>query len=128
MINNIDDFIKEHPTSILVNYDIANKFDYGITYRTQTKTTEKFRKDNHGKHISYPYIQPYLKLNEISNYELFIIHNGKVYELEKGNSTNSYKIKKEITNINYDISDDDIFYHKAKEPIIVNEPICIIEE
>lgn len=128
MINNMEDFINMHPKAVLVNYDIALKFDFGMAFRTKTKTVEKFRKDNHHKYIEYPYIQPYLKLSELSEYELFIIHNKKVYELAKGNKENNFKITKELTNINYDISDDDVFYNPPKEPRIINEPICIIEE
>ena len=127
MINNMEEFIQEHPKAVLVNYDIASKFDFGEAFRTKTKTVEKFRKDSHRKYIEYPYIQPYLTLSELSSYELFIIHDGKVYELAKGDKDNSFKIVRELTNINFNIGDDDVFYHPPKEPRIINEPICIIE-
>ena len=114
MINNMNEFIKEHPHAVIVNYDIADKFECGKTYRTSTNKTEEFRKDKKGKYLEYPYIQPYLSLK-------------KIYQLEWWNS-NSYKIKKEITNINFDIWYDDVFYAKGKNPTIVNEDIWIIEE
>ena len=43
--DNIDEFIEEHPYSVIVNYDIADKFDCGKTFRTNTKTLEDFKKD-----------------------------------------------------------------------------------
>lgn len=127
MINNMNEFIKEHPHAVIVNYDIDDKFECGKTYRTSTNKTEEFRKDKKGKYLEYPYIQPYLSLSDLSSYELFIIRNKKIYQLELWNS-NSYKIKKEITNINFDIWYDDVFYAKGKNPTIVNEDIWIIEE
>lgn len=87
------------------------------------KNLEKIKKGN----IEYPYIQPYLSLSDLSSYELFIIRNKKMYQLELGNS-NSYKLKKEITNINFDIWYDDVFYAKGEKPTIVNEDIWVIEE
>lgn len=126
MINNMDEFIKEHNKAVIVNYDIVDKFDCGKTFRTSTKTTEEFRKHK-GKYIDYPYIQPYLTLSDSSLYELFIIKNKKVFQLELG-SNNSYKISRELNNINFDIWDDDVFYKKGKIPKIVNEDLWIIEE
>ncbi len=114
MINNMDEFINEHPKAVLVNYDFNEKLDYGVAFRTKTKTVEKFRKDKHHKYIEYPYIQPYLRLSELSEYELFIIHNSKVYELAKGNKEDTFKIVRELTNINFDIGDDFVFYTPAK--------------
>ena len=73
MINNMNEFIKEHPHAVIVNYDIADKFECGKTYRTSTNKTEEFRKDKKGKYLEYPYIQPYLSLSDLSSYELFII-------------------------------------------------------
>ena len=128
MINNMEEFIEAHPKAVLVNYDIAKKFDYGEAFRTTRRTIEQFRKDNHRKYIEYPYIQPYLKLNELSEYELFIIHDNKVYELAKGSEENSFKITREVDNINFNIGDDDVFYCKPRPPRIINEPICIIED
>ncbi len=61
MINSIKEFEQKHPYAIIVNYDIAEKFDYGLCYRTQTKRAEVFAK-YHGKYITYPSIQPYLSL------------------------------------------------------------------
>ena len=127
-INNMDEFIEEHPYSVIVNYDIANKLDCGKTFRTATKTLEEFKKDKKGKYIKYPNIQPYLTLNDESSYELFIIHNQKIYKLELGNQENTYKIKCEISNINFNIGDDDVFYSKAKTPKIINEETWIIED
>ena len=51
MINNMNEFIKEHPHAVIVNYDIADKFECGKTYRTSTNKTEEFRKDKKGKYV-----------------------------------------------------------------------------
>lgn len=126
MINSMNDFINKHPNAVIVNYDIADKFDCGKTFRTSTKKVEDFRKYR-GKYIKYPYIQPYLTLSDSSSYELFIIRNKKVFQLELG-SNNSYKISRELNNINFDIWDDDVFYKKGNTPKIVNEELWIIEE
>lgn len=126
MINNMNEFINEHNNSVIVNYDIADKFDCGKIFRTSNGTVEDFRKYR-GKYIEYPYIQPYLTLNESSSYELFIIKNKKVFQLELGGN-NGYKISRELNNINFDIWDDDVFYKKGKTPKIVNEDLWIIEK
>ena len=126
MINNMDEFIKEHNKAVIVNYDIVDKFDCGKIFRTSNGTVEDFRKYR-GKYIKYPYIQPYLTLIDSSSYELFIIRNKKVFQLELG-SNNSYKISRELNNINFKIWDDDVFYKKGKIPKIVNEELWIIEE
>ena len=127
MINSMDEFIKEHGRAVIVNYDIAEKFGYGKTYRVSKEIVEKFRKDYKGNYIKYPFIQPYLKLNDFSSYELFIIHNNKIYQLEKGNDK-SYKIFKELDNIAFDISLDDVFYRVAKDPVIVKEDLFTVVE
>ena len=132
MINTIKEFSEKHPYADIVNYDAAELFDdYGLTYRTDVKSLEKFRMVR-GKYIEYPYIQPYLTLSDKSNYELFIIHNHKMYQLEKGTKENTYKIKKEIEDINPNIYKDDVFYgegcNKKIEPRIINEELYIIEE
>lgn len=84
MINTIKDFIVKYPKAVIVNYDIAGKFDddSGRTYRTSTNHLEYFRKEN-GKYLKYPQIQPYLKLSENADYKLFILYNHKMFELEK---------------------------------------------
>lgn len=125
MINTIEEFSKEHPKAVIVNYNIAEKFDYGLTYRTSCFSLEKFRK-NKGKYIKYPLIQPYLKLSKNSNYELFILLNNKAYELESYN--NNYRIKRELTNINPNLFMDEVFFKKAHEPKIMDEEILLIEE
>lgn len=50
MINSMNEFIKEHPHAVIVNYDIADKFECGKTYRTSTNKVEEFRKDKKGKY------------------------------------------------------------------------------
>ena len=92
MINTIEEFKNIHPKAVIVNYDIADQFGFGMSYRTTTGSVELFRKVN-GKYIKYPYIQPYLNLDNDSLYELFIIYNSKMYQLEKGINNNTYKIK-----------------------------------
>ena len=129
MINTIKEFAIEHPSAVIVNYDIAGTFDddSGRTYRTTTKSLEYFRKEK-GRYIKYPQIQPYLKLNDSSDYELFILHNGKMYELEKIDE--NYHIKREITDINPNLYMDDVFYDKKNlnKPRIQDESILIIKE
>lgn len=129
MINTIKEFALKHPKAIIVNYDIAGTFDddSGRTYRTTTKTLEYFRKEN-GKYLKYPQIQPYLKLNENSSYELFILNNHKMFQLE--NINGNYHIKQEIEDINPNIYMDDVFYDKKNlhKPRIQDEPILIIKE
>lgn len=120
MIKSMDEFIKEYSPAVIVNYDMAKVFDGGRTYRTSTNSIENFKKDRRGKYIEYPSIQPYLSL-ENSSYRLFIIHDAKVYELGKGSKDNTYNIVKEVTNIDFDISNDDVFYKKGKDPVIVSE-------
>ena len=129
MINTIEEFKNIHQKADIVNYDIEKIFGFGMTYRTTTGSVEIFRKVN-GKYIKYPYIQPYLKLDDDSSYELFIIYNSKMYQLEKGINNNTYKIKKEITDINSNINKDDVFYDVKKriEPKIINEELYVIEE
>ena len=111
MINTIKEFAIEHPSAVIVNYDIAGTFDddSGRTYRTSKESLEYFRKEK-GRYLKYPQIQPYLKLNDSSDYELFILHNGKMYELEKIDE--NYHIKREITDINPNLYMDDVFYDK----------------
>lgn len=131
MINSIIEFSKEHKDAVIVNYDISEQFECGMTYRTSTNKVELFRKDKNGKYINYPYIQPYLTLSDSSNYELFIIHNSKMYKLEKSNKENTYKIKEELKNVSSNINKDDVFYDKSKRVNPRNnkeEPIYIIEE
>ena len=81
-----------------------------------------------GRYLKYPQIQPYLKLNDRSAYELFILHNGKMYELEKIDE--NYHIKREITGINPNLYRDDVFYRtdNLDKPRIQDEPILIIKE
>lgn len=129
MINTIKEFAIKHPKAVIVNYDIAGKFDddSGRTYRTSTGKLEYFRKEN-GRYLKYPQIQPYLNLNDSSAYELFILHNGKMYELEKIDE--NYHIKREVEDINPNIYMDDVFYDKKNlhKPRIQDEPILIIKE
>ena len=129
MINTIKEFAVKYPKAVIVNYDIAGTFDdeSGRTYRTTTENLEYFRKEN-GKYLKYPQIQPYLKLNDSSDYELFILHNGKMYELEKIDE--NYHIKREITDINPNLYMDDVFYDKKnlRQPRIQGEEILIIKE
>ena len=128
MINTIKEFTLKHPKAIIVNYDIAGTFDddSGRTYRTTTETLEYFRKEN-GKYLKYPQIQPYLKLNENSSYELFILNNHKMFQLE--NIDGNYHIKQQIEDINPNIYMDDVFYDKKNlhKPRIQEEPILIIK-
>lgn len=55
MINTIKEFAIEHPSAVIVNYDIAGTFDddSGRTYRTTTKSLEYFRKEK-GRYLKYP--------------------------------------------------------------------------
>ena len=128
MIETISDFIKEHPRAVIVNYDIAKKLDYGVTYRTSTGSLEKFRKVNE-EYIKFPYIQPYLKLTN-SNYELFIIYQKKMYKLALSNDTTNYKIDKEVLNVSKGIYNDRVFNDMTnlKTPVIVNEKIKLIKK
>ena len=125
MINTIEEFAKLHPYADIVNYDAKYLFDYGLTYRTKTKTLERFRKIN-GKYIEYPNIQPYLDAEDKNGYELFIIHNRKMYQLLK-NDDETYKIAKELENINPDIYKDDVFYdqRKLKNPVIHSKELVL---
>ena len=129
MINTIKDFIVKYPKAVIVNYDIAGKFDddSGRTYRTSTNHLEYFRKEN-GKYLKYPQIQPYLKLSENSGYNLFILYNHKMFELEKIDE--NYHIKQEIVDINPELYMDDVFYDKKNlsQPRIQDEEILIIKE
>ena len=127
MINSIEEFSKKFNNSVIVNYDIADVFDYGLAYRMKTKRLERFRKDK-GKYIVYPYIQPYLYLND-DNYSLFIILNNKMFKLKKGSREKTYNIENEVP-VNLNIFND-IFYNKSKikDPANRNdEPIYMIEE
>ena len=129
MINTIKDFIVKYPKAVIVNYDIAGKFDddSGRTYRTSTNHLEYFRKEN-GKYLKYTQIQPYLKLSENSGYNLFILYNHKMFELEKIDG--NYHIKREIEDINPSLYMDDVFYDKKnlRQPRIQDEEILIIKE
>ena len=126
MINTIEEFSKLHPLADIVNYDIAEKFGYGMTYRTKTKTTEKFRMHNN-RYLEYPFIQPYLEAKDIEGYEFFIIKDGKMYQIMKDEEhENSYKKIKEIEGVSPEIYNDDVFYQKRKEPKCVHEEICKI--
>ena len=62
-----------------------------------------------------------MKLNDSSDYELFILHNGKMYELEKIDE--NYHIKREITDINPNLYMDDVFYDKKN----LNKPIMYFD-
>lgn len=127
MINRIEEFKKEYPISAIINYDVEEVHGYGLCYKTKPGTVEKLRKDK-GKYITYPQIQPYSKLT--TDYKLFIIKNNRMYELESGNSENTYHIKSEVVNVDPNIFTD-IFYiskNKHKEPKIIDEPIYTIYE
>lgn len=135
MINTLEEFILKYPKSVVVSYDAANfnREGYGVIYRTTTRKTERFRKLN-GKYIIYPQIQPYLQLNEDSNFSLFIIRNNKIYKLKKGEKNNTYKIEQEIFNVNISMFDY-IFENSGRNDNNHNkpqnrsdEPIYIIEE
>ena len=129
MINTIKEFAVKYPKAVIVNYDIAGTFDdeSGRTYRTTTENLESFRKEN-GKYLKYPQIQPYLKLSENSGYNLFILYNHKMFELEKIDE--NYHIKQEIVDINPELYMDDVFYDKKNlsQPRIQDEEILIIKE
>ena len=129
MINTIKEFAVKYPKAVIVNYDIAWTFDdeSGRTYRTTTENLEFFRKEN-GKYLKYPQIQPYLKLSENSGYNLFILYNHKMFELEKIDE--NYHIKQEIVDINPELYMDDVFYDKKNlsQPRIQDEEILIIKE
>ena len=40
MINSLKEFENMHPKFVIVNYDIANVFEFGMTYRTETHSVE----------------------------------------------------------------------------------------
>ena len=127
MIDSLEMFKEKYDKAVIVNYDMEDVFDCGLTYRITVNSLERFRKDK-GKYIRYPYIQPYLSLNG-NEYSLFIIKNNKMFKLEKGSKNNTYKIEKEI-NIDLNIFNDK-FYNKGKIKNPSNrtdEPIYIIEE
>lgn len=129
MINTIKEFAVKYPKAVIVNYDIAGTFDdeSGRTYRTSADNLEYFRKEN-GKYLKYPQIQPYLKLSENADYNLFILYNHKMFELEKIDG--NYHIKREIEDINPSLYMDDVFYDKKnlRQPRIQDEEILIIKE
>ena len=129
MINTIKDFIVKYPKAVIVNYDIAGKFDddSGRTYRTSTNHLEYFRKEN-GKYLKYPQIQPSSKLSENAEYKLFILYNHKMLKVEKIDE--NYHIKQEIVDINPELYMDDVFYDKKNlsQPRIQDEEILIIKE
>ena len=128
MINSIEEFKNKYPKAAVVNYDIASLYGYGLTYRTSTDSVEMFRRIDSKKYITYPNIQPYSKLDG-TNYEIFIIRNNKMYKLEKGKA-NTFKIKKEILDVDTNIFDK--FYYNRKSHIkprnSEDETIYIIEE
>lgn len=127
MINSLDEFKKKYGVSCVVNYDISDVHGYGLCYRSNSSRVERVRKER-GRYITYPYIQPYSKLN--TDYKMFIINNNKMYELECGNKKNSYHIKNEVNDINLNIFDE-IFYisrNKHKDPVIINEDLYEIYE
>lgn len=131
MINTINDFIKEHKYCVIVNYDIADKFGYGLTFRSRGAhgkgSLEIFRKDgNH--YIKYPQIQPYLELNDYNQYELFIIHDHKLYKINK--IDDDYFIEREVLNVSDKLYMDDVFYFQQDliTPRIQNEKIYTIKE
>ncbi len=126
MIESLEEFNNKYNQAVIVNYDMEKVFDYGVTYRNTVNSLERLRKYK-GKYITYPYIQPYLKLNN-SDYSLFIIRNNKMYKLKKGIKENTYEIDSEI-NIDTNIFND-IFYRKQlfKNPAnLYDEPIYTIE-
>ena len=129
MINTIKEFAVIYPKAVIVNYDIAGTFDdeSGRTYRTTTENLEYFRKEK-GKYLKYPQIQPYLELSENSDYNLFILYNHKMFELEKIDG--NYHIKRKIEDINPSLYMDDVFYDKKnlRQPRIQDEEILIIKE
>ncbi len=63
MIKSLEEFNNKYNQAVIVNYDMEVVFDYGVTYRNKTDSLERFRKCK-GKYITYPYIQPYLKLED----------------------------------------------------------------
>ena len=132
MINNLDEFIKSYPKAAIVNYDIADVHGYGLTFRTIYKNkdkVEKFRTYN-GKYIEYPNIQPYANLDS-DNYNIFIIKNNKMYELDKGIENNTYIIKRELNDIDLNIFDSIFYMSKNKHKPSSNrndEPIYTIVE
>ena len=136
MINTIEEFVKDHPNAVIVNYDIAETNDegYGLTYRKSRDHTEIFRTDRLGKYLKYPYIQQYTELTDKSYVELFIIHNRKMYELELLDADNHlFRIKREITNINPKLYMDDKFMdtrgnNRKPSRNHNDEPIWKIEE
>lgn len=128
MFNNIDDFKKRYPNSIIVNYDIENVHGYGLSYRMSSKRIEMFRKDN-GKYLEYPNIQLYSTL-ESTDYKIFIIKDNRIYELGKSDKPNHFKKIRELEDVDVNIFDI-IFYsskktHK-KSANRKDEPIYVIE-
>ncbi len=129
MINTIEEFKERYKKAAVVNYDVAKKYGYGLTYRTGKvkHVIEKFRKYKN-EYITYPQIQPYSELN--TDYKIFIIINNKMYELEQGNEKNTFHIKGEVANVDINMFND-IFYiskMKHKDPTIINENIYRIYE
>lgn len=112
MFNNIEEFRKAYTEAVIVNYDIANLHGYGLSYRTSSKRIEILRKDN-GKYLDYPYIQPYSTL-ENTNYKIFIIKDGRMYELRISDKPYYFKIIRELKDMDINIFDN-IFYASKKE-------------
>lgn len=121
MIETIKEFETLHPKAVIVNYDIADKFGYGITYRTSKNTIERFAK-NKGKYIEYPFIQQYLTL-ENSDYELFIIYRQEMFKLKKAADGINYSIEEKISNVSQSIYMDHVFnlIGNIKEPVVINQ-------
>ena len=127
MIESLEEFNNKYNKAVIVNYDMESVFDYGVTYRNKANSLERFRKDK-GKYITYPYIQPYLKLED-NDYSLFIIKNNEMFKLKKGVQENTYIIDSKI-DVDINIFNDKFFdKKKIKDPANRSEePIYIIEE
>lgn len=136
MIKNMDEFAKQYPNAVIVNYDWYDLLDMecGLCYRTskhftEKQSMEKLRKYK-DKYITYPYIQEYQSLVN-PRIDLFILHNKKCYKLKRKDYF-TYSIEKEIDVIE-DFYKDDIFFKyigkvKARKPKIINEELLKIEE
>ena len=109
-INNINNFKKEYPKGIIVN------FDKRAVFRSSTGKLEKI-----GDSVNYPYIQRYQTgFNPTS--VLFMIKNNTLYKLnrlESFNPDSNYIAQDVNQTISEDFYNDTIFNEPAKTPVNV---------
>lgn len=129
-VNSIRSFEREHTNAIVVNYDLKYVGEYGVAYYTNDGKLERFIKVG-GEFITYPVIQPY-QTGEYAHYELFIIHDHRLYEVARileGNPKSNYRIIREIK-CNDQLYQDPAFmeYKKAVDSQVTPDNLLSIKE